>query len=53
MLFQVVDAVTAKRFAAAESLDLGMISLHVSVAEKRLQNGVYIWRMSLRYSGAK
>ena len=33
MLFQVFDAGTAKRFLVVESLDLGMISLHVSVAE--------------------
>ena len=53
MVFQVCDAATAKRFSAAESLDLGMLSLHVSVAERRLRDGVYIWRVSLRYSGAK
>ena len=45
MLFQVFDAATAKRFSAAEILVLGMISLHVSVAERRLRDGVYTWRV--------
>ena len=29
-----------------------MLSLHASVAERRLRVDVYIWRVSLRYSGA-
>ena len=42
MLFQVFDAATAKRFSAAESPNFGMLSLHVSVAERSLRVGVYI-----------
>ena len=42
-----------KCFSAAESLDLGMISLHMSVAKRSLRDGVYFLCVSLIYSGAK
>lgn len=47
ILFQIFEAATVKRFffGIAESLDLGISSLYLSVVEPRLRAGVFIWRV--------